>query len=110
LTATPAVLQVLSEHALLDPSLTLATMLAAYKHGYDAIWNEVLAQYTAAEIDDFRLVALKEDLPYNRSILRVLLKNDLAVFGKDKVLLTACDDGDHDMVELLLASGASANF
>lgn len=99
-TATPALLRVLSEHALLDSSLRVSIMLGACNDGHDAILSEALAQCTAAEIDEFRLVALKQHLPYNRSILRVLLKNDLAVFGKDEMLLTACDNRHHDMVKL----------
>jgi ankyrin repeat protein len=109
-TPTLAVLRVLSEHALLDSSLTLSTMLGAWKDGHDDILRETLAQCTAAEIDEFLLVAIKENLPYDYSILRVLLEHDPAVFSKDEILLTACDGGHHDMVEMLVASGASANF
>lgn len=106
-----AVLRILQTNRVLHTAERYRAMLEACKCGDEEVLREGFAQCTTADVAEFRSLGSTCPVASQIGVIRLLLEKGLSTLVDiNRMLLTACEEVNVELVAFLLSSGANANF
>jgi ankyrin repeat protein len=106
-----AVLRMLQANGLLHSAERYRAMLEACKCGDEEVLREGFAQCTKADVAEFRSLGSTCPVASQIGVTHLLLEKGLSTLVDiNRMLLTACEEANVELVAFLLSSGANANF
>ena len=106
-----AVLRMLQTNGLLHEAERYRAMFEACRCGDEEVLREAFAQCTTAEVAGFQSLGSNSPVASQIGVIRLLLEKGLTTLVDiNRMLLTACEEVNVELVTFLLSSGASANF
>jgi ankyrin repeat protein len=106
-----AVLHMLQTNGLLHAAERYRAMFEACKCGDEEVLREGFAQCTTADVAELRSLGPTCPVASQIGVIRLLLEKGLSTLVDiNRMLLTACEEVNVELVAFLLSSGANANF